>query len=217
MNNERVNNLEFDAEGGEGRVKKNIYETLIAVMNDIPAIGKDSKNNSQGFYFRGVDAVTNTLNPIFRKHGLIVMPTKITELSRDIRDTKSGGQQFFTNLIIEYTFYAEDGSFVKAEVKGEGADSGDKSSNKAMAVAFKYAVCQTFSIPTEEKEPEADDPQLKAPAPRCEVCGEEFKDTIVNGKKYTAQQIKEASMQKYDGLALCKTCGKKYNDEKGGN
>lgn len=201
-------------EGGERKVKKNIFETLMAVMNDIPAIGKDSKNMAQGFSFRGVDAVTNTLNPIFRKHNLIVMPTKITELSRDVKDTKNGGQQFFTNLIIEYTFYAEDGSYVKAEVKGEGADSGDKSSNKAMAVAFKYAVCQTFSIPTEKEEPEADDPQLKAPAPCCENCGKEFTDTVVNGKKYTAMQIKQIAEKKYDGIALCKECGTEYLNNK---
>lgn len=38
---------------------------------------------------------------------------------------------------------------------GEGMDSGDKASNKALAVAFKYACFQVFCIPTEEmKDPD---------------------------------------------------------------
>ena len=38
---------------------------------------------------------------------------------------------------------------------GEGMDSGDKATNKAMAIAFKYACFQVFCIPTEEmKDPD---------------------------------------------------------------
>jgi hypothetical protein len=37
---------------------------------------------------------------------------------------------------MRYTLYATDGSSVSAVVIGEGMDSADKSSNKAMAVAM---------------------------------------------------------------------------------
>jgi hypothetical protein len=46
-------------------------------------------------------------------------------------------------------------------VVGEGMDSADKSSNKAMAVAFKYACFQVFCIPTEEMT--NDDPDAYSP------------------------------------------------------
>jgi hypothetical protein len=60
-------------------------------------------------------------------------------------------------LKMQYTFFADDGSSVKAVVMGEGMDSGDKASNKAMAVAHKYAIVQMFAIPTEDdKDPEND-------------------------------------------------------------
>jgi hypothetical protein len=40
---------------------------------------------------------------------------------------------------------------------GEAMDSGDKSSNKAMSVAHKYAFLQVFAIPTEEqKDPDGE-------------------------------------------------------------
>ena len=43
-------------------------------------------------------------------------------------------------------------------------DSGDKATNKAMSIAFKYACFQVFCIPTEEmKDPDSDTPDPSAP------------------------------------------------------
>ena len=41
--------------------KKNIFETINAVMEDVGAIGKDKKNQQQGFMYRGIDDVMNAL------------------------------------------------------------------------------------------------------------------------------------------------------------
>src|SRR5690606_6278200 len=61
-------------------------------------------------------------------------------------------------------FHATDGSSVSTEVEGEGMDSGDKSSNKAMAVAHKYAILQAFCIPTEDMpDPDA---EVHQPTPK---------------------------------------------------
>ena len=45
--------------------KKNIYETINAVMADVGAIGKEKRNQQQGFMYRGIDDVMNALNPAF--------------------------------------------------------------------------------------------------------------------------------------------------------
>ncbi len=67
---------------------------------------------------------------------------------------------------MKYTFYAEDGSHIEAVVVGEGMDSGDKATNKAMSAAFKYACFQVFCIPTEEmKDPDAETPPASEKAP----------------------------------------------------
>ena len=43
-------------------------------------------------------------------------------------------------------------------------DSGDKATNKAMAIAMKYALFQVFCIPTEEmKDPDAETPEPTQP------------------------------------------------------
>ncbi len=51
---------------------------------------------------------------------------------------------------VQFTFYAPDGSSVEVVTVGEAMDAGDKSSNKAMSAALKYALLQVFCIPTEE-------------------------------------------------------------------
>ena len=133
-----------------------IHELIGKAMTDIGAIGKDSKNAQQGFMYRGVDAVYNALNPVMAKYGLFICP-EILEQHREERTTKNGSILTYTLLTIRYTVFAPDGSNITLTVIGEGMDSGDKGSNKAMSVAMKYAMFQLFMIPTEEmKDPDAE-------------------------------------------------------------
>ncbi len=50
----------------------------------------------------------------------------------------------------------EDGSIHTVTTYGEAMDSGDKATNKAMSIAFKYAAFQAFCIPTEQTAIDAD-------------------------------------------------------------
>jgi hypothetical protein len=50
----------------------------------------------------------------------------------------------------------------------------------------------------------------------CENCGKEFVEVVSNGKKYTSKDLYNGAKSKYDGLALCKECGKQYLENKGG-
>lgn len=136
-----------------------VYQKILAVMSDLGkvGIGKDKRNQQQGFNYRGVDDAMNALNPLLAKHGLLVLPRV---LKRDVtqRESKSGGTLFCVVLEMEFDFIAvEDGSkHVVGPLIGEGMDSGDKASNKAMSIAFKYACFQAFCIPTEATAVEAD-------------------------------------------------------------
>jgi hypothetical protein len=133
-----------------------IYGQMAKIMGDITAIAKDKKNEQQGFKYRGIDDVYNTINPLLAKHG-VFMTSRIIDKIRDERTNAKGTVLAFTCLRIEYTFWADDGSSVSTEVEGEGMDSGDKSSNKAMAVGHKYALLQAFCIPTQD----LDDPDAE--------------------------------------------------------
>lgn len=147
-----------------------IFAAISNVMKEIGAIGKTSKNTQQGFMFRGIDAVMNAINPALIKHRIFIVP-EILEQTREERQTKSGNNLIYSVCRIRYTFYAQDGSSISAVVIGEGMDSGDKATNKAMSIAFKYACFQVFCIPTEEMvDPDAECHEVKpkakkAPAP----------------------------------------------------
>lgn len=126
-----------------------IYKAICNVMNDVSAVEKNRVNKTQGFKFRGIDDVMNALHPLMAKHHIFVVP-EILKQDREERKTLKGGLLIYSICKIRYTFFAEDGSSVAATVIGEGMDSGDKATNKAMAIAFKYACFQVFCIPTEE-------------------------------------------------------------------
>lgn len=136
-----------------------IHEAVVACMGDIGAIGKESRNQQQNYQYRGVDAVMNALSPILQKNGVFIFP-EVLEQVREEHATPKGGRLLYSILKVKFHFMADDGSEVCAVVIGEGMDSGDKASNKAMSVAFKYACFQVFCIPTEEmKDPDADSPE----------------------------------------------------------
>lgn len=129
-----------------------VYSAIAAVMSDLSriGIGKERRNQQQGFMYRGVDEVMNAIAPIISKHGLLILP-RVTK--RDIveRQSKSGGALFYVTLDMEFDFVAaEDASkHTVGPIIGEAMDSGDKASNKAMSIAYKYACFQAFCIPTE--------------------------------------------------------------------
>lgn len=136
-----------------------IYGAIVATMKDIGAVGKDQTNTFDKYKFRGIDDVYNALSPAMTKNGIFVVP-KVLRMTQEDRASKNGGTQIHTVLDMEYTFYAVDGSNVVAQVVGEAMDRSDKSVNKAMSAAFKYACFQTFCIPTEEmKDADAESPE----------------------------------------------------------
>ena len=219
----------------------NIYESIVAIMQEIPAIGKEKRNQQQGFMYRGVDDVMNALQPLLSKHKVFAVP-EVLEQTREERTTGRGGTLLYSLLKIKYTFYAEDGSSVSAVVIGEGMDSGDKASNKAMAVALKYAFFQLFCIPTEEMtDPDSETPEPSKPKgaehPRgqetpkssrsyghpanpndfpvrvCEQCAQPIKAVRHNGKEYSAEEIAAQSNITYH-KELCWNCMKVLNAQK---
>ena len=140
--------------------EKKIYKAIANIMGEIGHIGKDKKNQQQGFMFRGIDQVMNTMKPLLAKHGVFIVP-EVMEMQREERTTARGGNLIYSVLTVKHHFIADDGSEVVSTTIGEGMDSADKASNKAMAIAFKYACFQVFCIPTEEMA--QDDPDNYVP------------------------------------------------------
>lgn len=128
-----------------------VYKAIAAVQGEMAreGIGKDRRNSQQGYNFRGIDDVFNALSPLLSKHGLCILPRCIERVQVE-RTSAKGGALFYTTVDVEFDFVAaEDGSKHTIRVPGEAMDSADKSTNKAMSAAYKYAAMQAFCIPTE--------------------------------------------------------------------
>ena len=126
-----------------------ITKSLCAITAEIGSIAKSKKNEQQGYSFRGVDDLMNSLHPLFAKYGVLMVP-EVLESTREERVTAKGSALISTILKVKYHFTAMDGSEICATVIGEGMDTADKASNKALAIAFKYVALQVFCIPTDE-------------------------------------------------------------------
>lgn len=131
-----------------------IYKKMSDVMKDVGSVSKDQKNVAQGFKFRGIDQFINALYPALTRHGVFMTP-RCTLEQHEIKEVTRGsgksGIDKHVTILMEYDFYAEDGSKVTVgPIPAEGLDSGDKATNKALSAALKYALIQTFSIPTED-------------------------------------------------------------------
>lgn len=145
---------------------KNIYAALAAINLDINPIEKGSRNTQQGFNFRSVEDVANHLHPIFAKHGVVILPRPVGELTREVIASKSGGSLYLSIQDWEFTFCSADGSTATATGKGESMDTLDKGVNKTHSAALKYVLTTMFLIPTKDSDPDAytPDPAQKTTA-----------------------------------------------------
>lgn len=177
----------------------NIYEAIGSIIKKGVAVKKDSYNMQQKFKYRGIDEVMNTFQPLMAEAGIFLVP-EVLDAKREERLTQKGGNLIYSVMRVKYTFYAEDGSSVSAVVVGEGMDSGDKASNKAMAVAMKYAMFQVFCIPTEEmRDPDAETPEQSAPKPEPKP--------VPKPVPKPAPDVMPEPMENEDGYYICKDCG----------
>lgn len=177
----------------------NIYQSITKIMEEVPSIGKNQKNKTQNFMYRGIDDVMNALQPLLAKYKVFIVP-EILEQTREERTTKNGSGLIYSICKIKYKFYAEDGSSIEAITIGEGMDSGDKATNKAMAIAMKYALFQVFCIPTEEmKDPDSETPEPSTPKKtvkkdlKTDISEDKISDTYIKAFKMWIQNHKIAS------------------------
>lgn len=130
----------------------NVYECIAKVQGKlaITGIAKDKSGTGAFSYkFRGIDDCYNAIAPLLSEFGLCILPYVVNRSVTE-RTSKSGGVLFYTLVEMDFIFVSiHDDSKHTIRMYGEAMDSGDKSTNKAMSAAYKYACLQTFCIPVE--------------------------------------------------------------------
>ena len=153
-----------------------ILKAMDKINQDLAPIGKNQQG--YGYKFRGIDDVLNALNPLFKKHKVIVcrrnlhservvrevekgpskdvVETEHTDSKEVTTTTHNSSTKQYVEVFVncEYVFTSlEDGSEIVSEGFGEGQDSsgGDKASSMATSNSFKYVIFEMFSIATDEQ------------------------------------------------------------------
>lgn len=129
-------------------------EVVMNVMKEVQAVAKKDRNENQRFNFRGIDAVVNAIGPALRKHGGFIMP-HWSNVTYEGMTSARGGALNVARVEVCYAVYGSEGDPIEGKVVAEAFDSGDKATAKAMSVAFRTFILQTFCLPTDEPDPDS--------------------------------------------------------------
>lgn len=186
-------------------MEKLIYKKMADIQNEIEAVYKSkSMKNQNGqvvWTFRGIEQVLDEVAPAMRKHRVFIAPKiydKIYERLRVEKKNSSGatiGERYDTycQINISYTFYAEDGSFVEiGPICAESMDNSDKSTTKALSVAYRMTMIQAFSIPVNDL-PDIEDDDLKNQNRDMPEISKPTKESVEKKEEIIAKIIKEFS------------------------
>jgi len=188
--------------------KMNIYEKLSRITEELGFVEKGLTVGKGTNQYKAVSeaSVLNAVKPLEIKHGVYSYPMSREIVMQDILESEKPGYKkddppvkkttFFMRIKTTYRFVNTEKptEFVDMDTFGDGVDSLDKSSGKAMTYADKYALLKAYKIQT------GDDPDANHsndnPVNRKKKTNEP-KGT--NGARITAQQKDTIIQQIQDG------------------
>ena len=170
-----------------------VHEAIALVMRRMPAIAKESQapGNMGGYKFRGIEAITSTLQPILGSVGLVIVPQAETI----VVDPAPGQKEAWQDVMIkfEWLIIGPDGSSVTASTYGIGRDHTDKGANKAASQAFKYLLMQLFCIADSKDDADgADYADAAHDAPRPKTPDELDTDRLLDRLKALEPDVAQA-------------------------
>jgi hypothetical protein len=139
----------------EGNKMSNAQQVIVTVMAEVNSVAKKDKNQSQGFNFRGIDAVMNAVGPALRKAGGFIVP-EVLGVENTAVPSASGKSLNVVRVSVKYSVFGTEGEPIVGIIAAEAFDSGDKATAKAMSVAYRTFLLQLLCLPTDEPDPDHD-------------------------------------------------------------
>ena len=140
--------LDSKAQVSEFTEPTNVEEAINHLMGRVGYVQK-SESDQLPYSFASEVAFIKAIRPHMVDLSLTISPVRIRELETIQYLTKKGAQAFNRTFIFTFEwFHAPTNTSKKVTTIGEGTDFGDKSCNKAMTVALKYAMRQSLLIET---------------------------------------------------------------------
>lgn len=193
----------------------NIYEKISAIMQDVQYLAKDDHVEFGSTKYKALseEKVTSIMRSALIKYKLVVFPI-------DQMASRTGN---ITHVDVKYRMVNVESpdEFIEIVSSGDGADTQDKGSGKAMTYAFKYMWLRTFALPTGEDPDKISSDELDAKEAQererrqiiCERCGRNVLPVKKrNGEIWIASDMEVYSRKKF-GACLCADCMKQAQKE----
>lgn len=170
-----------------------IHEKIMNIMKKVEYLAKDDKVEFGNTKYKALseEKVTNIMRKAMLEENIVVYPIEMTE-SRDGN---------ITHVHVKYKMVdTTDNTSIEVVSCGDGYDSQDKGSGKAMTYAFKYMWLRTFAIPTGEDPDKISSDEIDA---------KEEEERIEKLKKSKISETKVKALCKQadaDGVDVGKIC-----------
>ena len=132
-------------------MSENIDQAILDVYSKVGYVQKQGKMQGGGasYSFAGERDFIEAIRPAMVEAGITMRLHQITHRERGSYLTSKGTTMNTTYLegVVRFT-HGPSGTIADCMAAGEGSDSGDKSSPKALTGLYKYAMRQTFCIET---------------------------------------------------------------------
>ena len=187
----------------------NIYEKIRAIMQDVQYLAKDDHVEFGSTKYKALseEKVTSIMRSELLKYGLIVYPVS--------QAANRQGNITHVDVVYRLVNVENPEEYIEIASCGDGADTQDKGSGKAMTYAFKYMWLRTFALPTGEDPDKISSAELDAKAQKipCARCGADlFPVTKRDGTPWAVEDMAKYSSRRY-GQVLCAACIKAVDKE----
>ena len=132
---------------------KNLAKAICQVMAAASHVQKTGNNSFHGYAYASDADLLRVIQPAMASAGLAMVPSQIAQT-----DTKLDKGKVQTDVHVQYLLVHTSGETLEIQAIGRGIDKEDKGQYKAMTGALKYALRQTFLVPT------GDDPEVHSAA-----------------------------------------------------
>ena len=142
----------------EAKEAKTVYEKILSVMSAVNYLNKDGfveTGKGKGYKALTDEKVLAAVRPALVSAGLVILPVKM-EQQRTDEQVKAYDGSTKTNRITDVSVtyriinVSNPDDFVEVVSSGTGVDTQDKGIGKAMTYAKKYAILNSFLIPSGE-------------------------------------------------------------------
>lgn len=140
----------------EAKEAKTVYEKILAVMSEVGYLNKDGfveTGKGKGYKALTDEKVLTAIRPVMVKHRLIMLPVsmdhrRVDEKVKDYQGNEKTNRITDVDMTFRIINVDDPKDYVDVVSSGTGVDTQDKGIGKAMTYAKKYALLNSYMVPS---------------------------------------------------------------------